>query len=86
MAHSFTVNFTGDLPALFQRVKDKIIGEGGTFNGDTRNGKFSGETALGKVFLDYEVISANTIRFTITDKPFLVPNSKIETTVSSYLS
>jgi hypothetical protein len=86
MAHSFTIKFNGDLNTLLPKVRDKIIGEGGSFKGDTTRGSFSGETPLGAVFLDYETVSDSAIRFTVTDKPFLVPNSTIESTVRGYLS
>jgi len=86
MAHSFKTTVDGDLTSLLQKVKDKIISKGGSFNGDTNGGSFSGETPLGKVFLDYKVLAGNTIQFTVTDKPFLVPNSTIESNVREYLS
>ena len=86
MAHSFTVNFKGDLSSLLENVKQKIAKEGGNFNGDASSGSLSGNTALGTVFLDYQVQNGNAIQFTVTKKPMLAPNSSIESTVRGYLS
>ena len=86
MAHSFTAKFAGDPNALLQRVKTKIISEGGSFSGDTAGGNFSGNTALGEVSLKYQIQAGNTVQFTVTDKPFLLPNGTVESTVRSYLT
>ena len=85
MAHSFTAQFNGDLTALLQKVKDKVTSGGGSFTGDTTGGSFSGNTPLGKVVLNYKVSAGNTLQFTVAEKPFLAPNSTIESTVRSYL-
>jgi hypothetical protein len=86
MAHTFTATFHGDPSALLQKVKTKITGDGGRFNGDTTGGSFSGKTAVGEVSLKYQIQASNTIHFTITDKPFLLPNGTVESTVRSYIS
>jgi hypothetical protein len=86
MSHTFTATFHGDPLALLQKVKAKITSEGGQFNGNTAGGSFSGNTALGEVSLDYQIQASNTIHFTITDKPFFLPNGTVESTVLSYIS
>jgi hypothetical protein len=85
MAHSFTAKFNGELPTLLKKVKDKITSEGGSFDGDTSGGTFSGKTPLGEVSLEYQVQAGNEITFTVADKPFLLPNGTVESTVLGYL-
>ncbi len=86
MAHSFTVKVNGDLSALLGKVKDGITAKGGSFKGDTSHGKFVGNTPVGKLTVEYKVLSDGEIKFTITDKPLIAPNGKIESAIREYLA
>ncbi len=85
MAHSFAVTVTGDLNRSLKRASTTITNAGGTFVGNVNSGTFSGKTVAGVVKGKYTV-SGNKITVTITDKPFVVPNSTIETKVREYFN
>lgn len=73
MAHSFTVQIDSDLFSVLTKVENTITRNGGTFEGDTNNGIFSGKTAIGTVKGEYRSISSTEVEITITDKPFVAP-------------
>jgi len=86
MSRSFTVKTNSDLYSVLKKVENTINSNGGTFNGSTSNGSFSGKTAIGIVKGKYRCISSNEVEITITDKPFIAPYSKIESTIREYFS
>lgn len=86
MAYSFKVKLNGDLPALLDKVKDGITAKGGSFTGDASRGKFVGNTPLGKVGVEYVALAGGEVQFTITDKPLIAPNGKIEAAIREYLA
>jgi hypothetical protein len=86
MAHTFTVKFNGELSALLDKVKDTVSGGGGSLSGDASRGKILGNTPVGKVAVDYVVLDDSQIQFTVVDKPFVAPNSMIESTIREYLA
>lgn len=86
MAHSFTIKITDDGTALLDHTAAAITGNGGSFEGDHNAGSFKGNSVLGPVGGKYCRISETEIRFTITDKPFLVPYSVIEAEIIKYFA
>lgn len=84
MAHSFTVALTRDLEAVLRHVEESITGNGGRFEGDTTQGSFQGHTVAGLIKGVYSAVSEKEIAITITDKPFIVPYSMIETEIRKY--
>ncbi len=86
MAHSFTVKVNAELSSLLDKVKDGITAKGGSFAGDASRGKFVGNTPLGKVGVEYVALAGGEVQFTITDKPFIAPNGKIEAAIREYLA
>ena len=83
MAHSFAVTINDDLNRSLEKARATITNAGGTFVGNVNSGTFSGKTVVGVVKGKYTV-SGSKITVTITDKPFVVPNSTIETKVREY--
>jgi hypothetical protein len=86
MSRSFTVKINSDLSSVLKKVENTIVSNGGTFNGSTSSGSFSGKTAIGVVKGEYRCVSSNKVEITITDKPFVAPYSKIESTIREYFS
>lgn len=84
MSHSFTVKVTDKAAELLDHTAAAITSNGGTFEGDKNSGTFKGNSFLGPVGGEYCRISENEIRFTITEKPFLVPYSIIESEITKY--
>ena len=79
----FDITVPGDLAQVLDQVKSKIVGAGGTFSGDKSSGRFSGPTGVGIVEGTYTARD-NVVTVTITDKPFLVSCSIIESKISEY--
>ncbi|GAB4484300.1 MAG: hypothetical protein OHK006_08260 [Thermodesulfovibrionales bacterium] len=84
MAHSFTVMLTKDLESVLRHAEALITGNGGRFEGDTSKGTFQGRTVAGVIKGAYSAATAKEITITITDKPFIVPYSMIETEIRKY--
>jgi len=76
----FNFNFErpGNITQAIQMVRSGIEGSGGTFSGNEREGNFSAKGIAGQ----YRV--SDLVSVTITEKPFVVPNSLIEKEVKSY--
>jgi hypothetical protein len=80
------VKINSDLSSILKKVENTITSNGGAFSGSTNSGSFSGKTAIGMVKGKYRCISSNEVEITITDKPFVAPYSKIESTIRTYFS
>jgi len=79
----FDVPAPADLSAAIARVQALIVGEGGSFTGDVKAGRFAGPTPVGRVEGRYTVQGA-VIRITITSKPMVAPCGVIESKVRRY--
>lgn len=84
MSHSFTVKVTDEAARLLDHTASAITSNGGSFEGDKDAGRFSGHSVLGPIKGEYCRLSEDEIRFTITEKPFLVPHSVIEAEIKKY--
>jgi len=79
MAHTFNIFINNDLSSTLKKVEKTIVEKGGKFKGDMGKGEFSG-----KIKGKYIVFSKGKIEITITKKPFVVPNRKIESAIREY--
>jgi len=77
---NFNIERPGDITQTIQTVRSAIEGSGGTFTGNERQGNFQAKGITGQ----YRV--ADLVNVTITDKPFVIPNSLIEKEVKSYFT
>lgn len=86
---SFNINFNGSASEFVVNAGKAINTKGGVFSGDQKAGSFSLKTLIGAVKGNYKVLPAvagNTpVAITITQKPLLVPMSKIQKTIQEYL-
>jgi hypothetical protein len=82
----FQVTVQGDLQQTLDRVRADVQAHGGQFSGDLTSGSVSGPVpVLGTIEADYAV-EGNTVTITVTNRPFLVPCSTIETQAQQYFS
>jgi len=86
MSLSFKISIEKNLQTALKEVESTIVDNGGKFQGNATQGQFSGKTILGKVKGEYVVLSENEIEILITKKPFIAPNSKIESAIRKYFS
>jgi hypothetical protein len=82
--HSFSVDFPGAAQDMVAKAKGAIEKASGKFTGDEKKGEFSVPTPAGTVKGIY-TITAQKFAIDITDKPFVVPGSAIESQVRSFL-
>ena len=82
--HSFSVPFSGTSQDIVAKAKAAIEKAGGQFNGNDGSGDFSVPTPAGTVKGKYAV-AAQSFSVDITDKPFIVPGSTIESEVRKFL-
>jgi hypothetical protein len=75
---SFNFNRPGNLPQAVQSVRSKIEEKGGTFTGNEQQGSFQANGITGQ----YRV--STQVSVTISEKPFMIPNSLIEREVRNY--
>jgi hypothetical protein len=68
----------GNISQAVQAVRSGIEGKGGTFTGNEQQGSFNASGIAGQ----YRV--SNMVNVTITEKPFLIPNSLIRKEVESF--
>lgn len=84
--HSFIVKLHDEISSILEKVKSKITGNGGRFEGNVKCGTFHGKSVLGLIKGEYRSISDREIEITIEDKPFIVPYRTIESKIKEYLS
>ncbi len=84
MANTFSVTFRGPAVGTLGKAKTAILKGGGTFNGDERKGDFIVNTPAGKVKGNYTIVG-QVFTLNITDKPFIVPLSVIESQVREFI-
>lgn len=73
MADTFDIPFSGDATELLDRAKSAADEAGATITGNVNEGEFAGKGVEGH----YEV-QGETVHITITKKPLVVPEAKIE--------
>jgi hypothetical protein len=81
---SFDVPVTSNLAGVLDRVRANITNSGGNFNGDTQSGQFSGEVPMMGGFEGQYQVNGETITITITEKPFLIPCTLIESKIREF--
>lgn len=77
MACSFSIPFSGGASDILAKARTAVQGQNGNFDGDTNSGSFSVAVLGNRITGDYTV-SGQTMQINITDKPFMIPCSAIE--------
>lgn len=73
----FQFEFPGSGTVLVEKIRAKMTGSGGQFEGSDAVGRFSLPTPVGAFEGSY-TIDKNTIWIEVTDKPFFIPCAAIE--------
>lgn len=84
MACDFSIPFSGSGEAILTKAKSAVQSQGGDFNGDGDSGGFNVSVFGNKIVGTYTV-SGQTLNINITDKPFMVPCSAIESFLKAQL-
>lgn len=70
--------------AAVQKLKDAVLNQGGSFEGDTRKGHFQVDTPIGFFEAVYE-INGDEIILEVLKKPFFISSARIEREIRAYL-
>ena len=82
--YSFIVKIHDEISSILEKVKSKITGNGGRFEGNTKCGCFQGKSVLGLIKGEYRSISETEVEITIKDKPFIIPYKTIEAKIKEH--
>lgn len=83
MAHTFSFDVPDGAETALAKASSLVTSAGGSFAGDTNGGTFAGKTPVGDVKGRYQV-AGKTVTIEITDKPFIVPKTLVETKVKEF--
>lgn len=84
MSCNFKVPFSGSAEDVLNKAKNTVKSQGGNFAGDTSAGNFD-VTVFGNTIKGSYTVAAAELNISITDKPFLIPCSTIESFLKSQL-
>jgi hypothetical protein len=84
MACDFSIPFSGDAEAILAKARSAVQSQGGDFTGDTSSGDFNVSVFGNRIVGNYAV-NGQTLNINITDKPFMVPCSAIESFLKGQL-
>jgi len=76
-ACNLTIDFSGDANALIEKLRAKVAGQGGIFNGDTNSGDISVSVFGSRVSGSY-TINGQQVNIIINEKPFLISCNQIK--------
>ncbi|HSN08450.1 MAG TPA: hypothetical protein VLS85_05405 [Hanamia sp.] len=74
---NISIPFTDSVSGALAKAKAAIENQNGTFNGDDNSGNFE-VTFLGNTIKGSYSVTGQTLNLVITNKPFFVPCSTIE--------
>lgn len=81
---NFSIPFSGDANSVVNKARTAVQGQKGNFNGDSNSGQFN-VSVFGSSIAGQYTIMGNEMEVTITDKPFMVPCSTIESFLKNQL-
>lgn len=84
-ACNFSIPFSGDAQIILGKAKAAVESQQGFFSGDAASGNFEVSIFANTIKGNY-TISGQILNLTITDKPFLIPCSTIESFLKSKIS
>jgi hypothetical protein len=77
MACNLTIDFNEPASSLIQKLKSKVAGQNGTFNGDENSGSID-VPVLGSHISGSYTISGQQMALVINHKPFLISCNQIQ--------
>ena len=84
-ACNFSIPFSGEAETILGKAKAALESQNGNFTGDINSGNFEVTIFANTISGNYTVVEQN-LNLTITNKPFLVPCSTIESYLKSKIS
>lgn len=84
-ACNFSIPFSGEAETILNKARAAIESQNGNFSGDTTSGNFDVTVFANTIKGNYNV-SGQNLNITITDKPFLIPCSTIESFLKSKIA
>ena len=81
---NFSIPFSGDAENVVNKARSAVMGQGGELNGDNNSGQFQVKV-FGSTIAGNYTVSGNQLQVAITDKPFMIPCSTIESFLSQQL-
>jgi hypothetical protein len=82
---NFSIPFSGEAETILLKAKSAVESQQGNFTGDINSGNFEVTVFANTIAGTYNV-SGQNLNLIITDKPFLVPCSTIESFLRSKIA
>jgi len=82
---NFSIQFTGKAETILAKAKVAVESQNGDFTGDINSGNFE-VSVFANLIKGHYSVSGQNLNLTITDKPFLIPCSTIESFLRSKIS
>ena len=83
-ACNFSFPIQGNPAAILQKARTAVTSQGGNFDGNEQSGQFS-LTVFGSTITGSYSVAGSQMDIVISDKPFLLPCSTIESFLKSQL-
>jgi hypothetical protein len=80
---NFSISFTGTPEEVYNKARNAVEKQGGTFSGDSNKGSFS-INVFGNISGSY-VVNGSQLDITIDDKPMMIPCAAIENVLKSQI-
>ena len=84
-ACNFTIPFTKPVNEILAKAKSTVESQDGTFTGDESSGNFN-VNVFGNIVVGAYTVDGQNLQIDITEKPFLVPCSMIESFLKGQLN
>ena len=85
MTDYIVITVPGDIDEIVRQVQQAAAKAGGTMAGDSEGGTFTGKTPLGPIKGTY-AIAGHHVTIAISEKPWLIPLSRIEQELRNYFA
>jgi hypothetical protein len=79
---NFSIAFSGTTESILEKAKAAVQSQNGNFTGDVNSGNFE-VSVFGNLIKGHYTVSGQNLNLTITDKPFLIPCSTMESFLKS---
>ena len=81
---NFSIPFSGGASNIIGKARKAVQGQGGNLTGDDNSGQFN-VSVFGSTIAGNYTIAGNEMQIQVTDKPFMIPCSTIESYLKNHL-
>ncbi|MBS1495893.1 MAG: hypothetical protein JSU03_09795 [Bacteroidetes bacterium] len=85
MSCNFNIPFAGSATIILQKAKTAVESQGGNFTGDESAGNFN-VSIFGNLIVGSYSVAGQQLNLLISEKPFMIPCSTIESFLKKQLS